>query len=153
MAGLAKLRQEFSGKMWLEILLVSGLNDQAEEIAGLAAAAERIGPDLVQLNTVIRPPAYPGAKALDAVRLASSAQAVSLPVQISAPPRVKTAGDRGSRGRQLVEMTRRRPCTMSDLEAMTGLEPEEVQGLVAELIHEGRLKKEYFGDQVFYRGV
>ncbi len=151
--GLIGLASEFSGQMWLEILLVEGINDQPEEIAGLARAAQRIGPDLVQLNTVIRPPAHPGAQALGAKRLAQIAGAFDLPVEVSAPPRVKTAGDEGSLGRQMVEMTRRRPCTLGDLEAMTGLEPAAAQDLVADLVGKGRLRQEKYGGQVFYRGV
>lgn len=151
--GLVRLRREFSGDLWLEILLVAGVNDDPGQVAGLAAAAGRIGPDLVQLNTVLRPPAVPGTRAVETARLAEIAAAFRLPVQISAPPRGRSRGDRGSLGRQVVEMTRRRPCTLADVAAMSGLAPEQAQGLVAELIQQGSLVAEMFGDQTFYRGV
>jgi wyosine [tRNA(Phe)-imidazoG37] synthetase (radical SAM superfamily) len=55
--GLKDFRKEFSGEIWLEVMLVRGMNDQeAEEIA---RAAESTKPDRIQLNTVVRTPAEP----------------------------------------------------------------------------------------------
>jgi len=54
-AGLKEFRKEFSGEIWLEVMLVRGINDgEAEKIA---RAAESIEPDRIQLNTVVRTPA------------------------------------------------------------------------------------------------
>lgn len=55
--GLREFRNEFSGEIWLEVMLVKDVNDtEAEQIA---RAVQLIGPDRVQLNTVVRPPAEP----------------------------------------------------------------------------------------------
>jgi len=53
--GLVALREEFEGEIWLEVMLVKGLNDF--EVHKIAQAAKRIRPDKIQLNTVVRPPA------------------------------------------------------------------------------------------------
>jgi wyosine [tRNA(Phe)-imidazoG37] synthetase (radical SAM superfamily) len=55
--GLRDFRREFSGEIWLEVMLVHGINDHEAE--RIAKAAESIGPDRIQLNTVVRPPAEP----------------------------------------------------------------------------------------------
>jgi wyosine [tRNA(Phe)-imidazoG37] synthetase (radical SAM superfamily) len=55
--GLRTFRQEYRGKIWLEVMLVEDVND--DDIEAIARAAKSIGPDRVQLNTVIRPPAEP----------------------------------------------------------------------------------------------
>jgi wyosine [tRNA(Phe)-imidazoG37] synthetase (radical SAM superfamily) len=55
--GLRDFRAEFSGEIWLEVMLVRGINDHEAE--SIARAAESIGPDRIQLNTVVRPPAEP----------------------------------------------------------------------------------------------
>ncbi|MEW5911004.1 MAG: radical SAM protein [Thermodesulfobacteriota bacterium] len=150
--GLVALRREFGGDLWLEVLLVAGINDDPAELAGLAAAAERIGPDLVQLNTVVRPPAVAGTRPVEPERLAEIARLFRLPVQVTAPPQARSAGDRGALGRQVVEMTRRRPCTLADVSAMTGLSRGQALGLVQELVAAGRLAAEPFDDEVYYRG-
>lgn len=152
-AGLVALRREFTGEMWLEILLVEGYNDSDQELELLMAAAREIAPDRVQLNTVVRPPALSGAKPLSDERLAAIAAAFPLPAEVIAPPRARGGADHGSLARQVVEMTRRRPCTMTDLIAMTGLGPEQTRGLVDDLLARGLLLGEPFGDLTYYRGV
>ena len=55
--GLRLFRKEFSGEIWLEVMLVKDVNDHEAEM--IANAANSINPDRIQLNTVIRPPAEP----------------------------------------------------------------------------------------------
>jgi len=55
--GLKDFRKEFSGEIWLEVMLVRGINEQEAEF--IARAAESTQPDRIQLNTVVRPPAEP----------------------------------------------------------------------------------------------
>ena len=55
--GLKDFRKGFSGEIWLEVMLVRGINDQEAEL--IARAAESTQPDRIQLNTVVRPPAEP----------------------------------------------------------------------------------------------
>lgn len=52
--GLAALRREFSGLIWLEIMLVRGINDSPEHIVKLKKVIERINPDKIQLNSPVR---------------------------------------------------------------------------------------------------
>ncbi len=150
--GLRLLRRDFRGQIWLEMLFVEGLNDSPEEVAALAAAAAEIGPDKVQINTVVRPPAHGGARPLRRERLMEIAGRFSVPVEIIASPAARAVGDRGALAGVVVEMTRRRPCTVEDVAAMAGLEQEEARRLVEELVDHGRLKVEKFGAAVFYRG-
>ncbi len=56
--GLRDFRKEFSGEIWLEVMLVKGINDRDAEL--IARAAESTGPDRIQLNTVVRTPAELG---------------------------------------------------------------------------------------------
>ena len=67
--GLVDFRKMYSGKIWLEILLVEGINDSPEELEALCEAAMRISPDTIQLNTVVRPPAEISAKPVSRERL------------------------------------------------------------------------------------
>jgi wyosine [tRNA(Phe)-imidazoG37] synthetase (radical SAM superfamily) len=55
--GLVETRKLYNGQMWLEIFIVPGLNDNLEELELLKAAVEEIKPDIVQLNSLDRPPA------------------------------------------------------------------------------------------------
>ena len=53
--GLKDLRREYSGEIWLEVMLVRGINDH--DAQRIARAAESTEPDRIQLNTVVRTPA------------------------------------------------------------------------------------------------
>lgn len=55
--GLIEFRRVFQGKLWVEVMLVRGLNDTEETLLGIARALERIGPDAIQINLPTRPPA------------------------------------------------------------------------------------------------
>jgi wyosine [tRNA(Phe)-imidazoG37] synthetase (radical SAM superfamily) len=52
--GLIDLRKEFQGKIWLEVMLVKGLNDDIRHIRKLKEAIDRINPDKIQLNSPVR---------------------------------------------------------------------------------------------------
>jgi len=55
--GLKDFRREYSGEIWLEVMLVRGINDHDAE--RIARAADSTEPDRIQLNTVVRTPAEP----------------------------------------------------------------------------------------------
>ena len=67
--GLIDLRKEFSGKIWLEVMLVKGFNDDLRYIKRLKEIIERINPDKIQLNSPVRSTAEPGIIAVDKSKL------------------------------------------------------------------------------------
>lgn len=58
--GLVALRREFRGRIWLEVMLVKGMNDDIRHIRKLKEVIERINPDKVQLNSPVRTTAEGG---------------------------------------------------------------------------------------------
>ena len=150
--GLRNLRLEFSGEINLEMLLVKGMNDSPEEIAALVRAADLIAPDMVQLNTVVRPPAMSGTLPLPHRELEETARLFTVPCEVIASPPKGGAGDRGSLADRLVEMTRRRPLELADVALAFEMDKSKAMALIEDLIADGRMKKESFGRKVFYRG-
>lgn len=67
--GMVHFREEYKGQIWLEIMLVKGFNDHDEEIRKLGGAIQRIRPDRIQLNTVIRPPSQKGTEPVSKARM------------------------------------------------------------------------------------
>ena len=49
-------RREYKGLIWLEVMLVKGINDDLKHIQKLKTIIREINPDKIQLNTVVRPP-------------------------------------------------------------------------------------------------
>lgn len=58
--GLINLKKEFKGKIWLEIMLIKGWNDDLRHIKKLKMITDQISPDKVQLNSPVRTTTEPG---------------------------------------------------------------------------------------------
>jgi len=72
--GLISLRKEFKGKIWLEIMLVKGINDNLDYIRHFKPVLARINPDKIQLNTPVRCPelrssAIPDKKTVEKIKV------------------------------------------------------------------------------------
>lgn len=74
--GLVRFRNAFSGTIWLEVMLVNGVNDAPEHLKALKAAIARIRPDKIQLNSPVRPPAHPWVKPLSRAALRAACRSL-----------------------------------------------------------------------------
>ena len=54
--GLIEFRREYRGQLWVEVMLVRGLNDTPQALSAVARALEQIQPDAVHLNLQTRAP-------------------------------------------------------------------------------------------------
>lgn len=54
--GLIAFSQEYRGKLWIEVMLVKGLNDTEQALQDIARQLEKIKPDAVHINLPTRPP-------------------------------------------------------------------------------------------------
>jgi wyosine [tRNA(Phe)-imidazoG37] synthetase (radical SAM superfamily) len=57
--GLVDFRRQYTGQIWVEVMLVKGMNDSIEELEDIKQAIDKIRPDRVYVLTPIRPPAEP----------------------------------------------------------------------------------------------
>lgn len=149
--GLKRLRSEFDGLIYLEVILLSGINDTDEEVGALKPLILEIQPEKIQLNTVVRPPADPCAKALDSTRLEEIklflGERAEIVVDIGAE-KGATAPDTKNGG--LLEMVRRRPLRVKDMANSLGLSIDEVESMVKGLVVKGYLRRQDHAGDVFY---
>jgi wyosine [tRNA(Phe)-imidazoG37] synthetase (radical SAM superfamily) len=54
--GLIAFREEYRGKLWVEVMLVRGLNDTPQALENIAKILQRVKPDAVHINLPTRPP-------------------------------------------------------------------------------------------------
>jgi wyosine [tRNA(Phe)-imidazoG37] synthetase (radical SAM superfamily) len=57
--GLIAFRREYRGRLWLEVMLIRGVNDDEVALTAIRDMVVRIAPDEVHLNLPTRPPAEP----------------------------------------------------------------------------------------------
>jgi len=147
-AGLVGFRRRFRGQLWLEVMLVAGVNDSAAEVGRIAALARRIRPDRVQLNTVVRPPAERSARPVPRARLERLAALFDPPAEVIADAprrgRAPAAGRQSARSGPrpptrdaVLAMIRRHPATAGEVAAGLGISRAAAERSLAELAGAG----------------
>ena len=149
--GLEAFRREYPGPIWLEVLLLKGLNDSQEDLEALRRALRTLAPDKVQLNTMVRPGSSGQAQPLAFEDLAAIASSLAGEVQVIAsyegPSQAAAAADDAT----LVAMLARRPMTAADLAGVLGLPLPLVQGQLQRLEQAGQISCNYFHNEDFYQ--
>ncbi|NPV83518.1 MAG: radical SAM protein, partial [Candidatus Aminicenantes bacterium] len=114
--GLVKFRRQFKGQLWLEILLVRGINDAPAHLKKLKAAVEKINPDKIHLNTVVRPPAESRARPLSPEKMQEIKKFFGEKAEVVASFRKKEQ-DRAPENvaQAILSIVRRRPVSLEDL--------------------------------------
>jgi wyosine [tRNA(Phe)-imidazoG37] synthetase (radical SAM superfamily) len=154
--GLIKFRQEYKGKIWLEVFLIPGINDSEAELGALRDAISRIKPDLVQLNSLDRPGTEAWVKPLSLAALKQVRSyfsgGLSMPVEVIAKVKYNTKGNRMDEEviNLLHNTLKRRPSTAEDLSAMLDIHINEVGKVLRQLNLEGRVQAKRESRGVFY---
>lgn len=151
-SGLLALRQEFQGAIWLEVLLLKGINDGDAELTALRDLIRRLSPDKVQLNTAVRPVADPRAQPLGMAELTEIAGFLGPGSEVVAAPPAKTPPPGEGTDFKVLQMLARRPMTAEDVALALGQPLRQVKELLRRLVQTGRLRREYHQEQAFYRG-
>jgi len=151
-AGLAEFKQEYAGQMLLEIFIVPGINDAEEEIAALRQAIHRIRPDRVQLNSLDRPGVAAWVKAATPEQLAGIAAKLDWPSEIIAKfkKREELPSYQADTAHAILQMIKRRPCTVEDLSAALGLNAHEINKFIASLLAAGHIQTARMQRGVFF---
>lgn len=154
--GLISFRQEYRGRIWLEVLLLAGLTSTETEVTRIARWVSRIKPDRVQLNTATRPSSEPFSEAVPRDHLARLACLFE--------PRAEVIADYPHAGHNadadmlagefdILELLRRRPCSVDDIVSGLGLHMNEVIKHLDALRRQNRVERVVQHDGVFYRAI
>jgi len=150
-AGLKKLREEYGGIILLEIVLLSGINDNMKELEGMKDVIEDISPDKIQLNTVVRPPSDPGAMPLNMEQMEKIRDFFGKKAEIIASVSSnKKAGEYDPNLKTIVEMARRRPVTAADIAGVLNISREESERVLKGLLLKGAIRKQEHEREVYY---
>ena len=150
-SGLCSFRNEFSGQIWLEIFFVEGINTDAEQIAKIKNAIERIRPDKAQLNTAVRPTAEPNVRAMDAERLQVIASQLGERCEVVAdfsPHHYSQSFE--SRAEDVLSMLKRRPCSLKNICSGLGIRSNEALKYISHLQKQGVIHSEEKNGVIFF---
>jgi wyosine [tRNA(Phe)-imidazoG37] synthetase (radical SAM superfamily) len=152
--GLIQFRREYTGQYWLELFVINGLNTTKEEIKALSDCIKKISPDKVQVNTVTRPPAEKFALPVSkdrleeiAVQLAENAEVIADYQQVHAQESFTARRD------DVLELVRRRPCSIEDIAEGLGLHRNEVVKYVEDLTSDENIGVKLQGNRRYYKAT
>jgi wyosine [tRNA(Phe)-imidazoG37] synthetase (radical SAM superfamily) len=139
-AGLEEFRRIFKGQIWLEVMLVRGINDSPRDIAALKKAISRVRPDRVQLNTVVRPPGENWARPLSREALEKIRKELGKGTEVVAEFRKKRlARAEADVKTAILSMVQRRPVTLKDMAVTLSRSERRLLGHLADLERWGRI--------------
>jgi wyosine [tRNA(Phe)-imidazoG37] synthetase (radical SAM superfamily) len=154
--GLRDFTRQFKGKIWLEIMIIKGINDDMGELKQTATLVRDLKLDKIQLNTVVRPPAEDFALPLTAEEMKEIARLfddrVEIIVDFDKIVKHKTQ-DEESIEERISALLRRRPCTVDDISTSLGLHRNEVIKYVNHLLQADSIKQTRRGDKWYYESA
>lgn len=127
--GLESFTQDFKGKIYLEVMLVKGINDSKEEITKINQFLRCLRVDKVELNTVVRPPGEPGARALNNQELVRIKSLFDPEIKVELIPDFRKESSRPYHRdleKAIVELLRRRPARREEMASSLGVHLNEI---------------------------
>lgn len=149
--GLNRLRQTCPEKVWLEVFLIKGLNDSPEHVQKIADLVRPMNFAKVQLNTAVRPPAEKFVQCVSAEELENLAGLFTPRAQIIADfPAPKAEGQCRVHADAVLEMLRRRPCTLDDIVAGLNVRKQEALEIVEILLKDKKIHAQLRQGREYY---
>ena len=141
-SGLIRLRKEFKGKIWLEIMLIAGINDSKREIEKFKEIIDKINPDKIQLNLPIRPAgvkiSLPSRSKIERIKKALGKRS-KVVVKFSLKKRGSKAY--GNLKRDIFNFLKVRPATLDDLTRSLNANSNEIAKQLFLLLDQKKIKK------------
>lgn len=138
--GLIELRNGFKGDYWLEVFMLGGMTADNAEVEKIGKWIKRIRPDRVQLNTVTRPPAEEFALPVSKDEMERYTEQLGKNAEVIADFRqTHTQADFKAMREDVLDLLRRRPCTVNDVAGGLGMHVNEAVKYLNELIDEGKV--------------
>jgi wyosine [tRNA(Phe)-imidazoG37] synthetase (radical SAM superfamily) len=138
--GLIAFRQAYQGKLWVEVMLVRGLNDGQKALQDIAKALGRIQPDEVHINLPTRPPAETWVQSPDEEGLMRARAIIGDIAEVVHPVEgTFELGGNESVVEAIMGIITRHPMCHEELErALTRWAPETITETLAELAASGQ---------------
>jgi wyosine [tRNA(Phe)-imidazoG37] synthetase (radical SAM superfamily) len=148
--GLKAFRKVFDGDIWVEIMLVQGINDSLDEIELLVNTIEDIDMEKVQLNTVVRPPCEEDVQPLHEAKMKQICRAFGERAEIIYDRKRKRAY-KEKKEYGILELLKRRPCTIEDISNALGMHRNEVIKYIDVLKNEQKVDEKIPGGEKYFQ--
>lgn len=149
--GMVNFRKMYRGKIWLEIMLVRGVNDNDKELLALKEAIRKIEPDKIQLNTPVRPPQEKWVEVLSSEKLLEIKEFLGDKCEIIVE--FKRKGNKAylkNVENEILILISRRPVTCKDISSSLGLHINEVVKYVESMEKEKKITSQIYRGKRYF---
>jgi len=152
--GFMRFCKEFKGKIWVEVMLVKGINDGKSHIMKLKSIFDKI-PEIekIQLNTVVRLRAEEYAEPLESEKMEEIKKMLGKRAEIIGTfkgGKIKTINNLKD---AITSIVRLRPVSLDDLKSVLNCSERDIVEILEQLEKENVVKKENLYGRVFYKGM
>lgn len=152
LGGIETFSRVYRGRLWIEVMLVRGINDGPDELQELARFLDRLACEKIQINTVTRPPAESDCTAVNAQTLNRARKMFGPRAEIIGSfSREATALTGSDPCERILALVRSHPCTLEQICGACGLERAQAEAALQELSRRRAIEKTEHGAQIFYR--
>ena len=139
-SGLVAFREMYQGRLWIEVMLIQGLNDSEAALHDLAAVLHRIQPDQIHINLPTRPPCEPWVRPASAADLQRAMHILGKAAHVVQPADCTLdSPDTGDLGETVANIIMRHPMSEEELVRLLAQWPkDQVLATLAELKQSGR---------------
>ncbi len=156
---LVDFRAKCRGSLWLEIFVLPEINDSPASIEAIREAVARIRPDKVQLNSLDRPGTEEWVRKATVDEMLPFVKALEphVKVEVIGKPAQRTYHGKsgspvdGKLEDAVMELVRRRPCTLAEISSVLSVDKEVLCPLLEEMAGAGRIRMEKMDRGEFYR--
>jgi wyosine [tRNA(Phe)-imidazoG37] synthetase (radical SAM superfamily) len=151
--GLKSLLNDFKGRIWLELMMIKGLNDgvmHAEQFKEIIGGMDKIGRGIekIHLNTPIRPSVPGDALIPDNIRVEKIKNILGRKAEIIRDLRVRSKELLNlDLDREIIELVKRRPVSAEEISRSLQVNINEVVKSLRDLLDQNKIKKKIYGDK------
>lgn len=131
--GLVTFSKQYTGRLWLEIMIVNGINTSEEALKALSELAAKVRHDRLYINTPVRPPAESFVQAASPETIKKAAELMN---GISIDMLTSGSFESGEKDsfEAVMSITRRHPMNRFEIESFLASRGErDIQGILARI--------------------
>ncbi|MDD2389896.1 MAG: radical SAM protein [Desulfobacterales bacterium] len=148
--GQIDFRAQFKGKVWMEVFLLEAINATPDNVRKIARLAKKIGPDRIQLNTAIRPPAEDFASPVHTEQMNELARLFDPVAEVIAEYKTDCLTSIAANQDRIFSMLQRRPCTAKEITEVFGMHINEVSKYLGNLVRTNQVRTERKKTNIYY---
>jgi wyosine [tRNA(Phe)-imidazoG37] synthetase (radical SAM superfamily) len=152
--GIKHFRNQYEGSIWLEIMLIKGVNDTPDELQKLRFITNDLKVDKIHLNTVTRPPSEKDAGPLNREEIEKVRKFFGDYCEIiSSFEKNGVHIEQEGWTRTLVDILKRRSLTIQDIIRITGAPSFRIKEELDIMEKKGSIKAYRLGSDIYYTAV